>query len=115
MAHLYADEDFAYPVVECLRQMGHDVLTAQDAGQAQQRISDAAVLSYASTQGRAVLTFNRRHFIRLHRLLSAHCGIVVCTRDDDSAALAARIHQAVILAPILNNQLFRVNRAPASP
>jgi hypothetical protein len=29
---LYADENFPLPVVEELRQLGHDVLTAQDDG-----------------------------------------------------------------------------------
>lgn len=34
MALLYADENFSYPVVKHLRLLGHDVLTAQEAGQA---------------------------------------------------------------------------------
>lgn len=29
---LYADEDFPHPVVEELRRLGHDVLTAQEDG-----------------------------------------------------------------------------------
>ena len=29
---LYADETFPFPVVEILRQLGHDVLTAQEDG-----------------------------------------------------------------------------------
>ena len=36
MASLYADEDFSYPVVQRLRQLGHDIVTAQEAGQANQ-------------------------------------------------------------------------------
>src|SRR5437899_8828663 len=28
MATLYADEDFSYPVIQRLRQLGHDILTA---------------------------------------------------------------------------------------
>ena len=32
MALLYADENFDYPVVEFLRQLGHGVLTVQEAG-----------------------------------------------------------------------------------
>jgi len=31
MARLYADEDFPFPVVEKLRQLGHDVLTTPEA------------------------------------------------------------------------------------
>jgi Domain of unknown function (DUF5615) len=34
MAHLYADEQFPYAVVEYLRDLKHDVLTVQEAGQA---------------------------------------------------------------------------------
>ena len=29
---LYADEDFSFPVVEELRRLGHDVVTAQEDG-----------------------------------------------------------------------------------
>ena len=64
MVTLYVDGDFGYPVVQRLRQLGHDMLTAQEAGQAGQGIEDAAVLAFATAAGRAVLTFNRRHFIR---------------------------------------------------
>ena len=65
MAKLYTDEDFDYPVVTQLRLLSHDVLTAQQAGQAQQRVPDPAALAFAVAQGRALLTYNRRHFIRL--------------------------------------------------
>jgi Domain of unknown function (DUF5615) len=44
MARLYADEQYPYPVVEYLRILGHDVLTVQEAGQANQKISDPDVL-----------------------------------------------------------------------
>ena len=43
MVTLYVDEDFSYPVVLRLRQLGHDMLTAHEAGQAGQGIEDAAV------------------------------------------------------------------------
>jgi hypothetical protein len=110
MALLYADEDFSYPVVQCLRQLGHDLLTAHEAGQAGQSITDAAVLAFATAAGRAVVTFNRRHFIRLHTEVSSHAGIIVCTRDDDVLALADRIHQQLQNVPTLQDQLLRINR-----
>jgi hypothetical protein len=110
MARLYADEDFSYPVIQHLRQLGHDILMAYEAGQASQRIEDAAVLAFATAAGRAVLTFNRRHFIRLHAEVSSHAGIIVCTRDDDVVAIANRIHQHLQGTPLLLNQLLRVNR-----
>jgi hypothetical protein len=112
MANLYADEGFDYPVVEELRRLGHDVLTVLEAGRANQGIPDADVLADASTLGRAVLTFDRRHFIRLHLKTPTHAGIVVCTWDVDAAALALRIHTALCGSPTLGNQLIRIVRPP---
>ncbi len=112
MARLYADENFNYPVVVELRPFGHDVLTAQEAGQAQQRIPDPAVLAFAVAQGRAVVTYNRRHFVSLHLQSAAHHGIITCTRDDDSFALAGRIHQAITGLVSLDGQLIRITKPP---
>ena len=114
MARLYADEDFSYPVVQRLRQLGHDMLTAHEAGQAGQGIADMVVLAFATVAGRAVLTFNRRHFIRLHAAVSSHAGIIVCTRDDTIAALADRIHQQLQSTSTLQDQLLRINRPSSS-
>jgi hypothetical protein len=111
MARLYTDENFDYPAVQELRQLGHDVLTAHEAGQSGQRIADAAVLAFATAQSRALLTFNRRHFIRLHRHSASHSGIIVCTRDDDSAALSRRIHLALANFVSLDGKLVRITRA----
>jgi len=112
MARFYADEDFDCPVVDKLRRLGHDVVTVQEAGRRSD--PDTAVLAYATSQQRAVLTHNRRHFIRLHGQTASHAGIVVCTRVPDAAALAQRIHQAVTARTSLDNQLLRVNR-PRKP
>jgi predicted nuclease of predicted toxin-antitoxin system len=106
MAHLYADENFDRAVVERLRTLGHDVLTVQEAGQ--QGGADPDVLAYATAHDRAVLTFNRRHFVRLHSRTAAHAGILVCTADD-ADALAARINQAIAAKPLLANQLIRID------
>jgi hypothetical protein len=114
MAELYSDEDFSYPVVEELRKLGHDVLTAQEAGQGNQGVTDSSVLAFAIARDRAVLTFNRRHFINLHHLVSSHCGILVCTRDQDVQGLAQRIHQALMGCSSLEDQLLRINK-PQSP
>jgi hypothetical protein len=83
MAQLYANENFPFPAVIELRQLGHDVLTIQETGKAGQAVSDETVLAFASAEGRAVLTINRKHFINLHRAQSAHAGIIVCTFDSD--------------------------------
>ena len=47
MARLYADEDFSYPTVEELRRLGHDVLTAQEAGEGDRGKTDNEVLAFA--------------------------------------------------------------------
>jgi hypothetical protein len=94
VARLYADENFPLQVVEGLRRLSHDVLTVLEAGQANQRIEDRDVLAFAAAAGRAVVTINRRDFMRLHRQQPAHHGIVVCTEDTDTEGQAQRIHVA---------------------
>ena len=59
MARLYANENFPLPVVEGLRQFGHDVITIQETGKAEQRTSDDDVLQFAMADDRAVLTPTR--------------------------------------------------------
>ncbi len=110
MARFYANENFPLPVVVALRQLGHDVQTSQEAGNASQRIPDQEVLQFAVSNRRTVLTFNRRHFVRLHLQQAAHSGIVVCTYDPDFTALARRIDAAIAGAGSLAGALLRVNR-----
>src|SRR5262245_45938868 len=112
MVRLYADEDFDYAVVEELRRFGYDEETVQEAGRCGDE--DAAVLAHAVGQQRAILTHNRRHFIRLDKQLASHAGIVTCTRDPNAAALAQRVHKAISGHSALKNQLVRVNR-PNTP
>ncbi len=112
MASLYADENFDYGVAVRLRAFGHDVVTAQEAGE--QGHDDMRVLLRATSEGRCVLTFDRLDFKRLHRSTLSHAGIISCTRDNDCDALAERIHQAVTAAGNLTDQHLRVNR-PATP
>jgi predicted nuclease of predicted toxin-antitoxin system len=110
MARLYANENFPLPVVESLRQAGHDVVTVAETGKSEQAWPDVDVLEYAAQDDRALLTLNRRHFIRLHSRRPDHAGIVVCTFDPDFAALAARIDEAMRLSPELRGQLVRITR-----
>ena len=69
------------------------------------------VLAFAVTLGRAVLTYNRRHFKRLHRTAQPHAGIIICTPDEDDA-LAARIDLAIRVAVPLDNRLVIINKPP---
>ena len=81
MAVFYANEQFPRRVVELLREFNHDVLTVQEADN--RGLSDEKVVAFAVSQRRAVLTLNRKDFIKLHNLNSRHCGIVICSRDDN--------------------------------
>ena len=110
MARLYADENFPFPVVEELRRFGHDVLTIVEAGQANSRFTDDAVLQDAIAKGRAVLTLNRRHFWRLHEQSADHAGIVLCTFDTDFEGQARRIDELLQTQGELAGKLVRVNR-----
>lgn len=110
MARLFADENFPLPVVEELRRLGHDVLTIQEAGKANQQFPDEAILGFASADNRAVLTLNRKHFVRLHNASSDHAGIIACTVDLDFAGQAVRIHEAVESRDSLQGELVRINR-----
>ena len=112
MARLYSNENFPLPVVEQLRTLGHDVLTIQESGKADQAVPDAEVLKFATAENRTVLTINRRHFIQLHRNDPAHAGIIVCTFDADFVGQAERIHKVFVEQGSLARQLIRVNRPP---
>jgi predicted nuclease of predicted toxin-antitoxin system len=98
MARLFADEDFPYPAVQALRSLGHDALTVKDLGKANQEWPDEAVLLYAITDDRVLLTLNRRHFRRLHEVYPNHPGIIACTFNPHFGGLARNIHEALIKA-----------------
>lgn len=76
---LYVDEDAAaHAVIKGLRQLGFDVLTADEAGERRQ--PDECHLARAIAEGRVVYTLNTEDFARLHRKCLAngehHAGIV---------------------------------------
>ena len=110
MARLYTKENFPLPAVVELRRLGHDVLTSLDAGNAGRGISDHAVLQFAIANNRAVVTLNRRHFVRLHIQVPVHRGIILCTFDLEFAGLAARIDAAIRPLATLDGVLLRIQR-----
>ncbi|PSR17932.1 hypothetical protein C8255_09975 [filamentous cyanobacterium CCP3] len=110
MLRLYADEQFPLPVVQRLRALGYDILTAQEAGQANQRVPDDQVLAFATRQHRAVISQNRRDFIRLHQKNPSHSGIVVCSKNLDWDDFTATIYQTLENYESLSGKLIRVTR-----
>lgn len=107
---LLADENFPFPVVEALRSFGYDVLTLNDLGKAGQALTDVAVLKLASDDSRAVLTLNRKHFVRLHQSSSDHSGIIVCSFNLDFDGQAKRIRSALGSQSLVAGQLLRIDR-----
>ena len=110
MARFYTERKRAGTGRGRVASSGHDAVTMRETGHAGRAVSDRQVLEFATTNGRAVVTLNRRHFVRLHLERPTHAGIVVCTYDPDFAALARRIHDATRSMPELTGQLVRVNR-----
>lgn len=86
------------------------MLITTEAGRHDQALSDEDVLAFTISKARAMLTLNRKHFIRLHVEQAEHCGIVVCTFDRNFYSQAERIHDAMASAASLAGQLIRVNR-----
>jgi len=110
MVPLFADEDYSLRVVERLRMMGYDALTTPEAGLANVNSSDHLIVATATREGRAVLTYNRRDFGRIHLSGVEHAGIIVCTRDPDPLREARRIHGAIVANEPLDGKLIRVTR-----
>ena len=107
MIAFLADENYDRDVVEELIRLGYDAVTVQERGK--QGAPDSEVLALATSEARAVLTFDRRDYIRLHINNPAHSGIIVCT-DDESLPLANRVRAAVDGLEDLNGQLVRITR-----
>jgi predicted nuclease of predicted toxin-antitoxin system len=110
MASFYTNENFPLKVVLYLREMGHDVQTSHEAGNANQRIPDSEVLAFAAKTGRILLTLNRRDFIALHETNPQHAGLMVCTQNPDLHEQARQIDALVREMEDLTGKLVRVNR-----
>jgi uncharacterized protein with PIN domain len=110
MVKLYSNENFPLPVVKELREPGYDVLTIQETGKAEQSLADEEVLAFAIKEKRALLTLNRKHFIRLHKEQPDHTGIIVCSFDPDFITQAHRIHKVLETQAQFPGQLIRINR-----
>jgi hypothetical protein len=74
-------------------------------------IADSEVLAFAATESRILLSYNRRHFLLLHRhRTQTHAGIVLFTVDPDFIGQARRIHDAIARFADFTDQVVRINR-----
>lgn len=108
MARFYSNENFPIPVVVALRALGHDVVTIQERGRANESTPDVDVLTFATSESRAVLTLNRKDFYELHRQSQDHAGIVVCVVELDFSRLAQQIHDSIQDVGELAGMIIRV-------
>ena len=81
---LLVDEDSqAHLLVRLLREAGHDVLTANEAGL--QGHDDAAVWQRVCSEGRVLLTRNPADFLPFHVAAQSHPGVLAIYQDNDPA------------------------------
>ena len=114
MLKLHANENFPLETVQFLRNLGYDVLTTHEIGKSNLRIPDEDVLTFAISENRAILTINRKDFIRLHRLNPNHAGIIVCTKNDNFTNFGECIHKLLIpYGENISNLLLRVYKPNA--
>ncbi len=80
----YTDEDVHQQLAQKIREHGFDAISAHEVGHFQ--VDDERHLEYATTQRRAVLTHNQRHFEPLHRKWLSerrdHAGIILSTQIE---------------------------------
>lgn len=92
---LFTDEHIDTRLAPALTRRGRDVLSCQEAGRANQRISDEDQLAFAASQGRAILTFNTIDFIALDiewkQAGRRHAGIVVSPEIRSLTELIQRV------------------------
>lgn len=110
LINFYSNENFPFDLVVELRQLGYNVLTSYEAGQANQGIPDDVVLSFARQQNRIVITLNRDDFLRLHRSGIEHLGIVICKDDRDYYGQAQTLHNYLQSQRNFTNRLLRVKK-----
>jgi len=108
MARLYSNENFPIPAVVAPRALGHDVVTIQERGNANESTSDSEVVRLATADSRIVLTLNRKDFYREHDRNREHAGIIVCVADEDFQRLAQQIHDRIQAEEDLARRIIHV-------
>ncbi len=112
---LLIDEDSQVkPLVNLLRDAGHDVVTVNEVNLISQ--PDPVVLDYARQNNRVLLTHNCRDFQALHQANPNHPGILAVYRDADFSKNMSRKAIVVALANLeaasfpLANQFISLNQ-----
>lgn len=87
----YLDEDLPPSISEWLRRSGVDAVSAHETERT--RLADRDQLAFAASEGRALVTRNVRHFVRLaHEAIGSelpHAGIVLLPASSLGYEVAA--------------------------
>ena len=94
---LFTDEMIHTGLTVELGRRGYDAESCQDAGRSNQKVSDEDQLRYATRQGRAILSYNQRHFVPIDRQWKAagrrHAGIILSPTNGDLGVLLRCVQQ----------------------
>ncbi len=110
---VFTDEMITPRLAAALRALGYDVESCQSVGRANQRISDYDQLAYATSQGRAIYTFNVADFERLDiqwaNARLSHAGIIVSedlNTDLQEMTRRLKIHLDTVTPATQHNRLL---------
>jgi hypothetical protein len=96
---LFMDEDVFGAVAPVLRRAGIDTLSTTDVDRSGE--SDESQLDWASSENRALFTFNVGHFAELHALRIVegrhHAGIIVSSQRPIGDVIRRLLHLATAL------------------
>lgn len=99
---LYLDEHVQITLAEGLRLRGVDVMTTQETGN--HSLCDEDQLAFALKEGRALLSFNKRHFAKIHyewmNKMKSHAGIIL----SDQLAVGVLIRRLMKLYVSLSRE-----------
>jgi hypothetical protein len=115
---LFTDEMISPDLAVELRRRDYDAVSCHEVGRANQAIPDPDQLQYATDNGRAILTFNVRHFIGLDQQWRtdqrAHAGIIVSPRIADLGHLLQCVARHLDTYPpdVQNNLLLWLDTSP---
>jgi hypothetical protein len=117
---LFTDEMIHAHLAGTLRSLGYDALSCQEAGRANQGISDEEQLAYATQNDRAVLTFNMVDYVPLDHAWKlagrSHAGIIVSPAIEDMGLLLRYVQRHLDRYPPEQqfNVLLWLDRSPVS-
>ncbi len=93
---VYLDEHIHLTMASLLHARGIDCITTRDAGNL--GCSDEAQLAFATSHGRAILTFNHKDFLQLatqwHATGRSHAGIIL-SKELAIPELIRRLHRFI--------------------